>query len=93
MRLPFFACLALAALSCGVARADVCFTVLDGAGHVMRQSRRAPVDMSRPISETLYSRYPGASVMVFGTNNDACQEISRVAAPVQAPARRTGRRM
>jgi len=73
------------------AQADVCFTVLDARGKVMHQSRRAPVDMSRPISETLYSRFPGAAVMVFGTNNEACEETTVTRTPpVSMPA--TGRR-
>lgn len=83
--------LAVALLS-GAVRADVCFTVLDSGGRVLHQSRKAPVDMTRPISETLSSRFPTASVMVFGSNNDACEEI-RVEAPAVPRQERRGRRM
>lgn len=82
------------ALASTLVRADVCFTVLDAGGKVLHQSRRAPVDMSRPISETLYSRFPNASVMVFGTNNDQCEEMSvSPQAPARAQPRRVARRM
>jgi len=81
-----FTAAALAFLAVG-AHADVCFTVLDSGGRVLHQSRRAPVDMSRPISETLYSRFPGASLMVFGTNNDVCEETQ--ATPAQRTAAQT----
>ena len=76
-----------------VARADVCFTVLDAAGHVLHQSRKPPVDMSRPISQTLYQRFPKASLMVFGSNNDSCPEMQAEAPVGQAVAARRGRRM
>jgi hypothetical protein len=88
------ASLAAATLLAGTAHADVCFTVLDNAGKILRQSRQAPVDMSRPISATLYTRFPTASVMVFGANNDTCQEMSAPSpATVTAPPRRPSRRM
>ena len=75
-----------------VARADVCFTVLDAAGHVLHQSRKPPVDMSRPISQTLYQRFPKASLMVFG-NNDSCPEMQAEPPMAQAVAARRARRM
>ena len=81
-----------AALLSGTARADVCFTVLDSGGRVLHQSRKAPVDMSRPIGETLYSRFPRAAVMVFGSNNDSCEEI-QVMPPAAPQVERRGRRM
>ena len=77
----------------GAARADVCFTVLDAGGRVLHQSRKAPVDMSRPISETLTRRFPAASLMVFGANNDNCQEMQAEAAPAVVTAPRRTRRM
>ena len=90
---PLYATAGIAALLLsGVARADVCFTVLDSGGRVLHQSRKAPVDMSRPISDTLYSRFPRAAVMVFGTNNESCEEI-QVVAPAAPQVERRGRRM
>ncbi|MCZ2498947.1 hypothetical protein GN316_19485 [Xylophilus sp. Kf1] len=85
--------LALSLGAAGAAQADVCFTVLDAGGRVLHQSRKAPVDMSRPISETLNRRFPKASVMVFGTNNDTCQETQAEAAPAVVTAPRRARRM
>jgi hypothetical protein len=76
-----------------MARADVCFTVLDPAGHVLHQSRKAPVDMSRPISQTLYQRFPRASLMVFGSNNDSCPEMLQEPAAGQMAVTRRMRRM
>jgi hypothetical protein len=92
MNALFIAAGLAAALLSGAARADVCFTVLDSGGRVLHQSRKAPVDMSRPISETLYTRFPRASVMVFGTNNESCEEI-QVVAPATPQIERRGRRM
>lgn len=97
MRTPHFIVsrLALTLLlgAAGVAQADVCFTVLDAGGRVLHQSRKAPVDMSRPISETLNRRFPNASLMVFGSNNDTCQEMHTEAAPAVVTAPRRARRM
>lgn len=97
MRLPYSAAsilvLTLLLGAAGAARADVCFTVLDAGGRVLHQSRKAPVDMSRPISETLTRRFPSASQMVFGANNDNCQEIQAEAAPAVVTAPRRNRRM
>lgn len=97
MRLPLTAvsplALALLLSAAGAARADVCFTVLDSGGRVLHQSRKAPVDMSRPISETLNRRFPGASLMVFGTNNDSCAEMQAEAAPAMVTAPRRPRRL
>ncbi|QHI98440.1 hypothetical protein GT347_10800 [Xylophilus rhododendri] len=92
MRLASLSAGLLLVLCAGAARADVCFTVLDKGGKVLHQSRKAPVDMSRPISATLYDSFPGASVMVFGRSDEQCEELrgkTVVAAP--APARRRTR--
>lgn len=97
MRPPLFAAsilvLSLMLGTSGAARADVCFTVLDAGGRVLHQSRKAPVDMSRPISETLNRRFPAASVMVFGANNDNCAEMQAQTVPDVVTAPRRMRRM
>ena len=92
---PRFCLLLLAPLlsAAGIARADVCFTVLDASGHVLHQSRKSPVDMSRPISQTLYQRFPRASLMVFGSNNDSCPEVQADLASSRPGGSRSARRM
>jgi len=97
MRLPRSAAPALAlilmSVATGAARADVCFTVLDAGGRVLHQSRKAPVDMSRPISESLNRRFPSASLMVFGANNESCPEMQAEAKPPAVRAPRATRRL
>ena len=48
-------------------QASACYTVYDRSDRVMYQSQDPPVDMSRPIHETLPSRFPGGH-MVFDTS-------------------------
>lgn len=45
-------------------QALACYTVYDRAGRVVYNEETPPVDMSRPIHETLPARFPGAH-MVF----------------------------
>jgi hypothetical protein len=54
-----------------------CYTVYDSANRVVYQSEKSPVDMSRPLHETLPARFPGAS-MVFDDSRE-CSVISSVA--------------
>ncbi len=68
--------------------AHACYTVYDAAGRVAYQSRQAPVDMSRPLRDTLPQRFPGGH-MVFDTSA-ACDAIvpqarQRVPAVASAP--------
>jgi hypothetical protein len=58
--------------------ASACYTVYDRSDRVVYQSLDAPVDMSRPIHETLPLRYPGGH-MVFDTEPQ-CPVTSSVAA-------------
>ena len=57
--------------------AAACYTVYDRAGQVVYNAQTPPIDMSRPIHETLPAVYPGAT-MVFDLGNDC---------PVEQPAR------
>ena len=54
-----------------------CYTVYDRSERVVYQSETAPVDMSRPLHETLPARFPGGH-MTFSLS-DECQVISSVA--------------
>jgi hypothetical protein len=58
--------------------ASACYTVYDRSERVVYQSETPPVDMSRPIHETVPSRFPGGH-MIFDTASE-CQVISSVAA-------------
>jgi hypothetical protein len=76
MRRP---CLALfAVLAAASFNAGACYTVYDRADRVVYQSADPPVDMSRPLHETLPSRFPGGH-MVFDSSGD-CPVTTSVAA-------------
>jgi hypothetical protein len=49
--------------------AAACYTVYDRANRIVYQGEEAPVDMSRPIHETLLARYPGGQ-LVFDTQTE-----------------------
>lgn len=51
-----------------------CYTVYDAAGRVIYNEETPPVDMSRPLHETLPVRFPGGH-MVFDTQA-SCDEIT-----------------
>lgn len=58
-----------------------CYTVYDTQNRVVYNAAVPPVDMSRPIHETLPSVYPGGH-MIFGTGDDCpAQPPARVALP------------
>jgi hypothetical protein len=59
-------------------QASACYTVYDRSDRVVYQSLDAPVDMRRPLHETLPSRFPGGH-MVFDTEPQ-CPVTSTVAA-------------
>jgi len=67
--------------------AYACYTVHDSANRVLYRSAQAPVDMSRPLHETLPQRFPGGH-MVFDTAS-SCEavlaEAPRIAAARGAP--------
>lgn len=73
---------AVAALAAGQALA--CYTVYDRNNQVVYSGEKPPVDMSRPLAETLPAAYPGGH-MVFG--NGPCQ----VVADLQPKPRAVGR--
>jgi hypothetical protein len=58
--------------------ASACYTVYDRSDRVVYQSEFPPVDMSRPIHETLPSRFPD-SHMVFDTTA-TCPATTSIAA-------------
>lgn len=64
-------------LACASHAALACYTVYDPAGRVVYQSEQAPVDMSRPLHETVPARFPGGQ-MIFD-NTSECTVINSVA--------------
>jgi hypothetical protein len=66
----------LLAVACAQAFAG-CYTVYDSSNRIMFQSEKPPVDMSRPLHETVPARFPGGS-MVFDTDG-ICPVVSSVA--------------
>lgn len=78
------------ALLCAIGLASVnamaCYTVYDRANRVVYNAQTAPVDMSRPIHETLPTRFPGAT-MVFGLGTDCPREQPAQLMPIPAPSR------
>ncbi len=63
-----------------------CYTVYDAGNRVVFRSSEAPVDMSRPLHETVPQRFPGGQ-LVFDTQT-SCDEVSsgRLARVSAAPA-------
>jgi len=53
--------------------AQACYTVYDGANRVLYRAARPPVDMSRPLHDTLPQRFPGGH-LVFDPAS-ACDAI------------------
>jgi hypothetical protein len=90
----------LLALLLGLAagQALACYTVYDRAGRVVYNDEAPPVDMSRPIHETLPARFPDAH-MAFDTQT-ACDSIAPLSPVIASRAgtplltdRRTARAM
>lgn len=72
--------LAAGVLACASWPAVACYTVYDADNRVMYRGEQAPVDMSRPLHETVPRRFPGGQ-MVFDAS-------SCTALPVSLPSRR-----
>lgn len=64
-------------LALGAAQALACYTVYDEANRLVYQSQTPPVDMSRPLHETLPARFPGGH-MIFDAAAE-CPVINSVA--------------
>jgi hypothetical protein len=77
----------LATLAVASVNAMACYTVYDQSNRMVYNAQTSPVDMSRPLHETLPALFPG-SHMVFGATTDCPREPSvrtvSVAAPVTA---------
>jgi hypothetical protein len=69
-------------LGLAASQALACYTVYDRSGRLVYQDERPPVDMSRPLSETLQGRFPGGH-MVFDAQAD-CAAVSPPLPPISA---------
>jgi hypothetical protein len=59
------------------APAFACYTVYDSANYIVYRSEQPPVDMSRPLHETLPARFPGG-LLVFDTASE-CTPVNSLA--------------
>jgi len=53
-------------LALAASQAMACYTVYDRSNNVVYQSEKPPVDMSRPLHETLPARFPGGHMIFDG---------------------------
>jgi hypothetical protein len=70
-------------------QAMACYTVFDRDNRVLYQSGDPPVDMSRPLHETLPTRFPAGAQLVFDTQSECAPVISTLAMGNGAPVTRT----
>jgi hypothetical protein len=70
-------------------QAFACYTVYDRDNRVVWQGDKPPVDMSRPLHETLPARFPGNPSMVFDDSTSCPVVISSVAIGAGGPVTRT----
>lgn len=78
-------------MSAGMATAaGSCFTIYAADGELIYRSASTPIDLSRPISETMAVRYPGAHLVWTPYEDKHCQELDRGRQRLEA-ARSTGK--
>jgi hypothetical protein len=78
----------LCAIGLASANAMACYTVYDSANQVVYNAQTAPVDMSRPLHETVPVAFPGGT-MVFDLGTDCPREAPArlvAASPAARPA-------
>jgi len=81
-------CLLVAALlGCASCQALACYTVYGPADRVLYRSAQSPVDMSRPIHESLSQRFPGGHLVFDAAAS--CDELPPSARPL--PVERNSR--
>lgn len=69
-----------------------CYTVINGKGIIVSQTSTPPVDMSRPLHETIPVRYGKGARMIFGVADDSCgPEVEPWFAPASHGAMRPAR--
>lgn len=68
--------LLLPGLLLATAAQAACYTVLDARGVVVSQTSTPPVDMSRPLHQTVPARYGRGAHMVFGVAEPNCGPVA-----------------
>jgi len=63
---------ALLALGLAASAQAGCYTVLGAQGQILSQTSTPPVDMSRPLHQTVPARWGPGAVMVFGSADENC---------------------
>ena len=84
--MKFKLALVVGALGLASVNAMACYTVYDRDNHVVYNSQTAPVDMSRPIHETVPVAFPGGT-MIFDLSNDCPREAPTRLVASPAPAK------
>jgi len=69
--LPALAAALCLSLGAAAAHAD-CYTVLNAKGKIISQSPNPPVDMSKPLHETVPAKFGAGATMVFGIADGNC---------------------
>lgn len=75
----------LCAIGLASVNAMACYTVYDQDNQVVYNAQTPPVDMSRPIHETVPVAFPGGT-MIFGSGTDCPRDPPARVATVQSPA-------
>lgn len=70
------AALTMGALVLATATHANCFTVHDGAGKLILQTMGSPVDLSRPLGDTVPQQFGPGSHLVFSADGSDCPVIS-----------------
>ena len=76
----------LGAIGLASVNAMACYTVYDRDNHIVYNAQTPPVDMSRPIHETVPVAFPGGT-MIFGSGTDCPRDPPAKVAAVQPPAK------
>lgn len=90
MKTKTLAAVLFCSLGLAAGNALACYTVYDASNKVVYQGQQPPVDMSRPIQQTLPRLYPGGH-LVFGSGVNCPREQAQpLAAALAAPASSAG---
>jgi hypothetical protein len=79
------------ALVCAIGLASVnamaCYTVYDRNNNVVYNAQTAPVDMSRPLHETVPAAFPGGTMVFDASTSDCPREMPAKVALPATPAK------
>lgn len=87
VRLAIGAALGLAATQAAMA---MCYTVYGPAGQLLYQAQTPPVDMSRPLHETLGQAYPGGHLVFDDASQCPVENVAGQPSALKAAVARAG---